>query len=99
VNTLEKLQEHLLNRTHLNNSPPVICKSGLTMSVQASETHYCSPKNNVGPYSRVEVGFPSRRVMALMPYRDWAPGRPARIFSYVPVTVVATVIEKNGGFA
>ena len=31
---------------------------GTSLSVQVSETHYCSPRNNWGPYYEVEVGFP-----------------------------------------
>ena len=29
------------------------------VSIQASEYHYCTPRNNEGPYSEWEVGFPS----------------------------------------
>lgn len=45
-------------------SPPeyvdnqITCQDGTTLSVQVSETHYCSPRDNFGPYYQVEVGFP-----------------------------------------
>lgn len=31
------------------------CSNGLQLSVQASENHYCTPRNNEGPYTHVEV--------------------------------------------
>ena len=39
--------------------PRVICKDGATLSVQAGEYLYCTPRNNSGPWGKVEVGFPS----------------------------------------
>ena len=38
----------------------VVCADGFTMSVQASEFSYCSPRENSAlKYNEVEVGFPS----------------------------------------
>ena len=39
----------------------VVCADGFTMSVQASENHYCSPRADGAEviYGRVEIGFPS----------------------------------------
>jgi len=47
--------------TFLPHLPRVVCKDGFNMSVQASETHYCSPRDSVGPWDEVEVGYPSAR--------------------------------------
>jgi hypothetical protein len=33
------------------------CKDGATLSIQASKSHYCTPRDNKGPYSSIEVGF------------------------------------------
>ena len=33
----------------------VICKNGFYMSVQCSENHFCTPQDNIGPYTAVEV--------------------------------------------
>ena len=33
----------------------VICRDGFRLSVQASQSHYCSPKSDTGPYYSVEV--------------------------------------------
>jgi hypothetical protein len=76
----------------------IICENGFSMSVQASEFNYCSPKNNDGPYSRVEIGFPSKREELII---EWAedPGDPTEtVYPYVPSEIVWDVIIKNGGW-
>lgn len=78
---------------------PVTCKSGLTLSVQASASHYCSPRDNIGPWSEVEVGFPSQKVDALLPYAEDASNPCDTVYAYVPIEVVEYVIESNGGIA
>jgi hypothetical protein len=79
--------------------PTLTCKNGLTLSVQASGTHYCSPRNDEGPYTKVEVGFPSRRVEALMPYAEEARRPTDTVYPYVPIELVEQVIRENGGLA
>ena len=38
----------------------VVCADGFSMSVQASETHYCSPREDgAEKYTAVEVGYPT----------------------------------------
>ena len=79
----------------------VICKDGFAMSVQASENHYCSPRENgiAMSYTSVEVGFPSDKEDLLM---DWAEDgdKPTEtVYGYVPVSVVIDVIEKHGGIS
>ena len=44
-----------------NIRPRIVCADGFSLSVQASNGHYCTPRSNYGPYSRVEVGYPSSR--------------------------------------
>ena len=75
----------------------VRCKDGFTMSVQASEYHYCIPRNNDGPWTHVEVGFPSDREELLMPYAEDSEHPTETVYAYVPVEVVEKVIEKHGG--
>ena len=42
--------------------PLIICKDGVSLSVQGSEIHYCQPRyNGITRYSAVEVGYPSVR--------------------------------------
>jgi hypothetical protein len=104
----ERLQQHLStgrSGDSWKTVPLVRCKNGFTMSVQASPSHMCSPKSDVGPWTMVEVAFPSKRVMVLAPhregYRGWRKRPPLTqsLYPYVPVDVVVQVIEANGGFA
>lgn len=75
----------------------IVCKSGLSLSVQASNRHYCHPRENVGPYKTVEVGFPSKEIDDLMEYAE-DPSRPTdTVYGYVPIQLVEKVIDDNGG--
>jgi len=77
--------------------PIIACKDGLVLSIQASSMHYCTPRDNYGPYSTVEIGFPSRRVDALMPYAE-DPEQPTNtVYGNVPVGVIEKVIDEAGG--
>jgi hypothetical protein len=82
-------------------APAMYFKRGGHMSVQASESHYCSPKNNTGPYSLVEVYVSSPRLKVPKSF-----GKPAqkfedggRLFSHVSVSAVNAEIERRGGIA
>ena len=37
----------------------VTCKDGFRMSVQASQTHYCTPSNDTVPYKKAHYNHPS----------------------------------------
>ena len=77
--------------------PPIVCADGFRMSVQASSMNYSEPRNDVGPYSEVEVGYPSEYDMYLAPYAE-EPARPTEtVYGYVPVHVVQMVIDARGG--
>jgi hypothetical protein len=80
----------------------VICKSGLRMSVQAGDYHYCTPRENspvksYSHYTHFEVGFPTKRVEALMEYIEDADRPTDTVYAYVPREVIESVIEDNGG--
>lgn len=77
----------------------IACKSGLRLSVQASSSHYCSPRNDVGPFSEVEVGFPNRVVQELLPFAEDAEEPTRTVYAWVPVDLVERVIADNGGIA
>ena len=68
------------------------------MSVQASSNHYCSPREDEGPWTHVEVGYPNRVEPLLW---EWAEVKGAwtdTVYPRVPVEVVAAVVELHGGF-
>jgi hypothetical protein len=76
---------------------PIRCRDGWSASVQASQHHYCSPRRDSGPWDSVEVGYPSSEEDALLPYAD-EPGDPlSSVYGYVPLAVVARVVEARGG--
>ena len=84
-------------RAYLDNRPAIICKDGLAMSIQASRSHYCTPRDNWGPYTAVEIGYPTERIEEFMPYAD-PPNAPTEtVYGWVPVEVVEEVIAAHGG--
>ena len=76
--------------------PRIKCADGFNISVQASETHYCSPRDDSGPWYEVEVGYPDNgsTLGMLDKYQD---GPDSPVFGYVPVKIVEHLIELHGG--
>lgn len=74
MNINEYLQKHKKYYDGCNNMlmprPVIECADGFTMSVQAGIYLYCEPRDDYGPYSAVEVGYPSEIVPELMPHID-----------------------------
>lgn len=73
----------------------VECKDGTCFSVQASQFHYCFPRETRfdGEYDCVEVKSYTDEE-ELRPYLG---DESYNIYFYVPVEVVDKVIEKHGG--
>lgn len=80
-------------------APRIRCMDGTTLSVQASEYTYCRPRDNYGPYTHVEVGYPSRVFEQLLPYIDGdADTNPTdTVYGYVPIEIVEECIAECGG--
>jgi hypothetical protein len=75
-----------------------ICADGFSMSIQGHEGAYCSPRNDVGPYTAVEVGYPNRKDPKLMPYAE-DPEKPTNtVYGWVPSAVVLEVLQDHGGW-
>ncbi len=76
----------------------VVCKDGFSVSIQASETNYCSPRvDGADKYYEVELGFPSSEEQLLMEFAEM-PGKPTdTVYAYVPVALVNLVLAKHGG--
>jgi len=83
----------------LKTLPHIQCSDGFTMSVQAGRGLHCSPRNNDGPWTAVEVGFPSAKSDLLMDYAEDSEKPTDTVYGYVPITTVARVILEHGGFA
>lgn len=98
----EALMRHL-NLTSRSTTGPafgarVVCADGFTMSVQASEMHFCLPKNSTGPWDSVEVGYPNVIEPLLFEYAESPGSWTDTVYLYVPIDLIAVVIELHGGF-
>ena len=51
----------------------IVCNDGSTVSIQGSHGHYCSPRDDFGPYDTVEAGFPS--VKPPESWREYSEGK------------------------
>lgn len=88
-----------LDRAYLNHVPRIICADGLSFSMQASSGHYCDPRDSIGPWNEVEIGFPSERVGQFIEYAE-DPERPTEtVYGWVPLPIVCDVINAHGGFS
>lgn len=105
MTTVDLLQAHLATAIkeiipgyfHKEQAKVVVCADGTSLSVQASEMHYSTPRNNQGPYSEVEVwcirNMPAPiKEIEEFPYSDDEPS------AYVPIEAVAQFIDAHGGF-
>jgi hypothetical protein len=72
-------------------------KSGFGVSIQASERNYCSPRDDFGPYTEVELGFPNSPEPLIIGYAEDPDNPTETIYGYVPVGVVQALITKHGG--
>ena len=80
----------------------VVCADGFSVSIQASEFNYCSPRDNVGPWTSVECGFPTAKDPAL---EEWAEdpgaliqdGQVQTVYGWVPSEAIMQLIETHGG--
>ena len=78
--------------------PRLILTDGASLSVQASEYSCSSPRDNKGPYTKVEVGFPSETPPEA--WKEFAEewDKPTNtIYSYIPLTMVMLYIGAHGG--
>jgi hypothetical protein len=76
------------------------CNDRFSMSVQASRTHYSSPRiDDAEHYDMVEIGYPSKRETLLLKYAGDKKNPTGTVYSRVPVEVVAKVIKKHRGIS
>jgi len=74
---MRELQEH------------IVLGDGTRLSVQASRTHYCSPKDDVGPWTAVEVLIDEGK-----PCKSWGNHQP---YGWVPIRRLESLISRRGG--
>ena len=76
----------------------LVCADGFSMSIQANNGAYCSPRNDEGPYHEVEIGYPNMVEFLILPYAEDELNPSNTVYSYVPSEIVLEVILKHGGF-
>lgn len=78
--------------------PPVTCKDGFQVSIQASSMHYCSPRQDMlDSYKKVELGFPNMEDDLILEYAEDKEDPTGTVYGYVPIEIVELLIEKHGG--
>lgn len=91
-----------LNKTTFVGSHPrphIYCKDGFFVSVQASEFHYCSPRETLpdGNYNAVELGYPSETDELILDYAENPTCPTETVYGWVPTETVDKLLEKHGG--
>lgn len=77
--------------------PHVMCADGTSWSAQASEWTYCRPRDNFGPWTHVEVGFPSQELREIMPWAEDPAAPTDTVYGGVPVALMAGILAARGG--
>ena len=75
----------------------VYFKSGFGVSIQGNSTNYCTPRNNFGPYTNVELGFPNAIEPLIAGYAEDPDNPIETVYGYVPAGLVQALIVKHGG--
>lgn len=79
--------------------PRIYCKDGVSLSVQAGKTMYCTPRDSFGPWSEVEVGFiedeDGNKVEVPESWDRYSDGE--NIWAYIPIEMVMYFIMSHGG--
>ena len=82
-------------------APRVVCADGAIISVQASRTHYCHPRDDEGPYIEVEVGYPTNVDEMPASWKEYTEDTDqvaADIYAFIPIELVTQFIDEHGGF-
>lgn len=86
--------------TYPTNTKRLLLADGNSLSVQAPEYHYCSPRETMSDYSyydSFEIGFPSKHYDSLEPFKDGPEDQTESVFGWVPVEVLEKLITEAGG--
>ena len=77
--------------------PRIVCNDGFSMSVQAHEFAYCTPRITTNCYTAMEVGFPSEVEDLLLEYAEEPEYPTTTVYPYTPTELIEQVILKHGG--
>jgi hypothetical protein len=77
---------------------PVQLGDGTVMSIQASEFHYCHPRNNDSyEWESWEIGFPTQVIQELMAYVEDETQPIDTVYACVPTDVILDIINSRDG--
>lgn len=78
----------------------ILLNDGNSLSIQASDGHYCSPRIDLDDYSeynQFEIGFPSCHIDEISDRQDGSGDHTESVFGYVSKEVIEALIEARGG--
>lgn len=79
--------------------PTIHCQDGFNVSIQAGKYHYCSPRDNHGPWDSFELCFPSVADPLITLHAEDPDNLTQGVYGWVPLATVVELIQKHGGFA
>ncbi len=97
TNLNEYFKRHHLPGAMYPRAPRITCADDFSISVQANEDAYCSPRENTGPWHQVECGFPSAVPDGIMEYAEEGDKPTETVYGYVPIELVEKLIDDHGG--
>ena len=85
-------------------NPRVTLASGASLSIQASSSHYCLPREDEGPYTHYELGFlrglEAPDLSMLEEYEEpscLGDSSGSGIYPYVPMPILEKIIARHWG--
>ena len=70
---------------------PLTLVSGVTLSIQASHPHYCTPRKTISDYNQYthfEIGFPSVEIKELLEFAENMENPTGTVYGYVPKSII-----------
>lgn len=79
--------------------PRIVCKDGFSVSIQAHDGSYCSPRRAfAGTWTSMELGFPNARPPEyIMEYAENGDTPTDTVYGYVPVELIQQMLDEHGG--
>ena len=96
---IEDMKQFILHTARMKR---IICKDGVSLSVQANSSAYSTPRDFSGYYTHAEVGFiQDANGYPFTPpahWQEWSDGSfPSDVYGYVPVDEIEKFIAEHGG--
>ena len=83
---------------HFRPVPPIECKDGFKVSIQAGSSMYCTPRDSNGPWHEFELGYPSQELGEdFDEYCEDKQNPLETVYAYVPEELILKLIESHGG--